>query len=315
MLSSHDVTFVESVCFYRLHPHRSSPVPLPPLSLVPDSPPVAPLPPLGPAPSGVSQVDPPSLVEPLEFFSDTSGPAEGGDLIAADTVAPRRSARLAVPPGFPPRPSSPPLQPIAVDSGAAGGGDTRGADSGGAGSGGAECPTGIGGAGGAATGGPAVGGAATETLLPERLREWAVRWGSPGGGAGRAGAEGTGPGGASAGVPGVGRARCYGARGTGTTGGTGAVAGRTGSGGTGPGGAHTGVPGVGGTGGADTGGATGGIGFLVLGASRQESLLPTQLREWVVRWGSPGGGAGDTGSGIISTRGFLPLHFSIGTQC
>ncbi|CAI7912112.1 unnamed protein product [Closterium sp. NIES-53] len=48
-----EVTFDESVCFYRLHPHRSSPVPLPHLSLPP--PPVAPLPPHGPTLSGVSQ--------------------------------------------------------------------------------------------------------------------------------------------------------------------------------------------------------------------------------------------------------------------
>ncbi|CAI7831755.1 unnamed protein product [Closterium sp. NIES-53] len=214
VLSSLDVTFDESVCFYHLHPHRISPVPLVPLSLVLDPPPVAPLPPQGPAPSGVSHVDPPPLVEPLEVSSDTSGLAEGGDPTATNTVAPRRSVRLAAPPGFPPRPSSPPLQPVAVDSGAAGGGD-----SGGAGSGGAECPTSIGGAGGAAIGGTAVGGVGgaggtgvggaggtgagdasaggtsarrQESLLPERLRKWAVRWGSPGGGAGHAGTAGAG---------------------------------------------------------------------------------------------------------------------------
>ncbi|CAI7849326.1 unnamed protein product [Closterium sp. NIES-54] len=55
------------------------------------------------------------------------------------------------------------------------------------------------------------------------------------------------------------------------------------------------VPRFGGTGGADTGAATRGTG--VGGASRQESLSPQQLREWAVRWGSPGGGAGGTGSG------------------
>ncbi|CAI7888887.1 unnamed protein product [Closterium sp. NIES-54] len=108
VLSSQVVTFDELVCFYRLHPHASSP---------------------GPSPSGVSQVDPPPLVEPLEVSSDTSSPAEGGDPAADNTAATRRSPRLETPPGFPPRPSSPPLQPIAVDSGAAGGGDTGGADS------------------------------------------------------------------------------------------------------------------------------------------------------------------------------------------
>ncbi|CAI7764667.1 unnamed protein product [Closterium sp. NIES-54] len=157
VLSSQDVTFDESVCFYRLHPHVSSPLSLPPLFLVPGPPPVDPLPPHGPAPSGVSQVDPPPLVEPLVVSSNTSGPAEGGDPAADNTVATRCSPRLETPPGFPPRLSSPPLQPVAVDSGAAGGGDTGGEDSGGAGPGGAE--TEGEGFGGAETGGEGSGGA------------------------------------------------------------------------------------------------------------------------------------------------------------
>ncbi|CAI7787742.1 unnamed protein product [Closterium sp. NIES-53] len=257
MFSSRDVTFDESVCFYRLHPHRSSPVPLPPLSLVADPPPVAPLPPPGPTPLGVSQVDPPPLVEPLEVSSDTSGPAEGGHPTAADTVAPRRSARLAVHPGFPPRLSSLPLQPIAVDSGVVGGGDTGDADSEGSGSGGAASHSGAGGAtshtGAGGAGGS--GGAGTrrqETLSPERLREWAIRWGSPGGGTRHARAAatgGTGPGRARAGVPGAGRA-----------------------GGTGVGG--TGANGV--TGGAATVGAAAGGPV----SCRQEPLLPERLCEW-----------------------------------
>ncbi|CAI7900312.1 unnamed protein product, partial [Closterium sp. NIES-53] len=119
-----------------------------------------PLPPEGPAPSGVSQVNPPSLVEPLEISSDSSGPAEGGDPAADDTAATRRSPRLETPPGFPPRPSSPPPQPAAVDSGAEttsaepGGAETDGAGSGGVATGGA-------GSGGAATGGAGSRGAAT----------------------------------------------------------------------------------------------------------------------------------------------------------
>ncbi|CAI7870983.1 unnamed protein product [Closterium sp. NIES-53] len=211
VLSSCDVTFDESVCFYRLHPHRSSPVPLPPLSLVDDPPPVAPLPPPSPAPAGVSQVDSPLLVEPLEVSSDTSGPAEGGDQTATDTVAPRCSTRLAVPPGFPPRPSSPPLWPIAVDSGAFRGGDIGGADSGGAGSGGAASPTGAGGAGGAEAGGSAGGGAGGAGAGGAGVCR-------PGGGVGRAraaGSGGAGLGGASAGVPGVGRTGGTGTGGTG----------------------------------------------------------------------------------------------------
>ncbi|CAI7930434.1 unnamed protein product, partial [Closterium sp. NIES-54] len=343
----------------------------------------------GPAPSGVSQVDPSPLVEPVEVSSHTSGPVEGGDPTRAATVTPRRFARLAVPPGFPPRPSSPLLQPVAVDSGAAGGGTT-----GGAGSGGAECPMGTGGTRGTGAGGPGasrlrVGGAGTagavgagtagaggsatggtrvasaggtgarrqENLSPERLCEWAVQWGSPGGEASRArttlaggagtlgavggiggatavgaalgspgsrrqeslsperlcagagvpgtgdtgtargtggvgaaaGPGGAGPGGVSAGVPGTGD--------TGAAGGTGGAGAAGGTGGTCPGGAITGVPGVGRAGGTGTGDGADTGGTRVSGASRQESLLPLQLREWAVRWGSPGGGAGGTGSG------------------
>ncbi|CAI7811484.1 unnamed protein product [Closterium sp. NIES-54] len=216
-----------------------------------------PLPPPSPAPSGVSQVDPPPLVEPFEVSSYTSGPAEGGDQTATDTVTPCRSVRLVVPPGFQPRLSSPPLQLVAVDSGGAGGA-TAGGSAGG-------------GAGGAGVGGAGAGGAGArlqETLSPERLREWAVRWGSPGGGAWRArgaGSGGAGPGGASAGVPGVGRAGGTGAGGTGATGGTGGAVAV---------GAAAGSP----------------------GSRRQESLSLERLREWAVRWGSPGAGAGRAGA-------------------
>ncbi|CAI7859249.1 unnamed protein product [Closterium sp. NIES-54] len=147
VFSSQDVTFDESVCFYRLHPHAAHPVPLAPLFLVPVPPPVDPIPPQGPAPSGVSQVDPPPLVEPLKISSDSSGPAEGGYPATDDTAATRRSPRLETPPSFPPRPSSLPLQPAAVDSGA----ENAGAEPGGEGSGVYE--TEGEGSGGAATGG------------------------------------------------------------------------------------------------------------------------------------------------------------------
>ncbi|CAI7787554.1 unnamed protein product [Closterium sp. NIES-53] len=185
------------------------PTHLPPWFSPPPPPPVAPLPPQGPAPSGVSQVDPSPFVEPLEVSSDISGPTVGGDPTTDDIVAPRRSARTAAPPGFPPRLSSPPPQLVTVDSGARGGGDTGGADSGSASSRGAKFPTGIGGAGGAAARGTAVGGAGgagasgsgprrRETLSQERLHEWAVRWASPGGGAGLSGAGGASAGGTGA---------------------------------------------------------------------------------------------------------------------
>ncbi|CAI7810501.1 unnamed protein product [Closterium sp. NIES-53] len=63
VLSSQDVTFDESVSYYRLFPYRTASLPPLPLFLAPGTPPVDPLPPQGPAPSGVSQVDPAELVE------------------------------------------------------------------------------------------------------------------------------------------------------------------------------------------------------------------------------------------------------------
>ncbi|CAI5967369.1 unnamed protein product [Closterium sp. NIES-64] len=75
VLSSQDVTFDESVPYYRLFPYRTAPVPPSPLFLAPGPPPVDPLPPQGPAPSGVSQVD---AVEPVEVAVD-SGAARGAE--------------------------------------------------------------------------------------------------------------------------------------------------------------------------------------------------------------------------------------------
>ncbi|CAI7866620.1 unnamed protein product [Closterium sp. NIES-54] len=75
VLSSQDVTFDESVPYYRLFPYRTAPLPPPPLFLAPGPPPVDPLPPQGPAPSGVSQVD---AVEPVEVAVD-SGAATGDE--------------------------------------------------------------------------------------------------------------------------------------------------------------------------------------------------------------------------------------------
>ncbi|CAI7798362.1 unnamed protein product [Closterium sp. NIES-53] len=74
-----------------------------------------PLPPQGPAPS-----------------------AEEGDPAVDETAATHRSPRLETPPGLLPRPSSPPPQPAAVDSGAgtAGAAEPRGAETEGEGSGG-----------------------------------------------------------------------------------------------------------------------------------------------------------------------------------
>ncbi|CAI7858615.1 unnamed protein product [Closterium sp. NIES-53] len=73
VLSSQDVTFDESVSYYCLFPYRTASLPPLPLFLAPCTPPVDPLPPQGPAPSGVSQVDP---AEPVEVAVD-SGAARG----------------------------------------------------------------------------------------------------------------------------------------------------------------------------------------------------------------------------------------------
>ncbi|CAI7888294.1 unnamed protein product [Closterium sp. NIES-54] len=75
VLSSQDVTFDESVPYYRLFPYRTAPLPPPPLFLAPGPPPVDPLPPQGPAPSGVSQVD---AVKPVEVAAD-SGASRGAE--------------------------------------------------------------------------------------------------------------------------------------------------------------------------------------------------------------------------------------------
>ncbi|CAI7817980.1 unnamed protein product [Closterium sp. NIES-54] len=68
VLSSQDVTFDESVSYYRLFPYRTASPPPPPLFLAPVTPLVDPLPPQGPALSGVSQVDP---AEPVEVAVDS----------------------------------------------------------------------------------------------------------------------------------------------------------------------------------------------------------------------------------------------------
>ncbi|CAI7751035.1 unnamed protein product, partial [Closterium sp. NIES-54] len=124
VLSSQDVTFDESVPYYRLFPYRTASLPPPPLFLAPGPPPVDPLPPQGPAPSGVSQVD---AVEPVEVAVD-SGAAPGAE-------------------------------PAGAGSGGAesGGAETWSAEPGGAEPGGAE--TGGAEPGGAATGGTEPGGA------------------------------------------------------------------------------------------------------------------------------------------------------------
>ncbi|CAI7841360.1 unnamed protein product, partial [Closterium sp. NIES-54] len=93
VLSSQDVTFENSVSYYRLFPYRTASPPPPPLFLAQGTPLVDPLPPKGPAPSGVSQVD---HAEPVEVAVD-SGAARGTDPVGAGTgVLSLRVLRLGV---------------------------------------------------------------------------------------------------------------------------------------------------------------------------------------------------------------------------
>ncbi|CAI5514723.1 unnamed protein product [Closterium sp. Naga37s-1] len=237
----------------------------------------------------------------MEISSDTSGLAEGGDLAADDTAATRRSPHLETPPGFPPRPSSPPPQPVAVDSGAAMGGETGGADSrgagpevadsrgaesggagsGGAGSGGADTGDAASPSGGGVVGSPAGGSNVgqqqqsrrQETLSPQQLRDWVVRRGRV------PGAWSTGAGGARAGD----------ARGTGAAGTRGARAG--GAGGTGSAGAR--VARAGGTRAAGTGCArAGGVGGTGAGGAGDAGAAGAgRARD------GGAGGTGDAGAG------------------
>ncbi|CAI7863512.1 unnamed protein product [Closterium sp. NIES-53] len=229
---------------------------------------VAPLPPQGPAPS-----------------------AEGGDPAVDDTAATRRlpgadsggaesptGGRVVGTPagdsgsGRQPQPSwqenlSPQqLREWAVRWGRPGGG-AWGAGAGGACAGGA-CAGGagaggvvVGGAGGAGAGGS--GARRQETLLPQKLREWAARWGSPVGGAGGAGVGG-------AGTAAVGGAGAGGA-GAGSAGNVGAGGARAG----GAGFAGTRGTGAGGAGGAGAGGA---LGTGVEGAGGGGTVCTTQRR-------------------------------------
>ncbi|CAI7873578.1 unnamed protein product [Closterium sp. NIES-53] len=228
VFSSQDVTFDKSVCFYMLHPHASHP---------------------GLAPSGVSQVDPLPLVEPLEISSDPSDPAEGGDPAADDAAATRRSPCLETPPRFPPRPSSPPPQPAAVDSRA----ETKGVDSGGAATFGAA--TGGAGPGSAATAGAGSLGAATGGADSGGTAGAGGTAGTAGGFGGAAGAGGTS---GAAGAGGAGGATSAGVAGAGGTGGAGAAG--LGGSRTGGAGAAGAARAVGAGGAACVGGATGAAG-------------------------------------------------------
>ncbi|CAI7855986.1 unnamed protein product, partial [Closterium sp. NIES-53] len=252
---SHDVTFDESVPFYRLFPYRSAPPPPPPLFVAPGPPPVDPLPPQGPAPSGVSQVDPLLGLAPVQVAVDSGaarGAVSGG--VASGGAEPGGAESESAETGG--------AEPggVATRGGEPGVAEPKGGEPGGAASEGAE-------SGGAEPQDAALSGGfagASPILSPQQFREWFVwrthlRSGATG--AGVAGPAGAGSAGVAAGAgvtrgaatTGSGGARTRGteAAGTGVEG-AGArdlmKSSATSAGGAGAGGAGVGGPGAGGAG-------------------------------------------------------------------
>ncbi|CAI7859878.1 unnamed protein product [Closterium sp. NIES-53] len=237
VLSSQDVTFDESVSYYRLFPYQALSLPPPPLFLAPGTPPVDPLPHQGPAPSGVSQVDP---AEPVEVAVN-SGASRGAERVGARTGG---------------------AEPGCVESCVAepervepGGAEPERVEPGVAMSGGAE-----------SKGSPSVP-LRREPLSPQRLREWYARRCRHATGATGAGATGGAAGaGAAGGAAGAGAAG--GAAGAGAAGG---AAGVGAPGGVAGAGAAGGTAGAGAAGGAAGAGAAGTSGTAGVGAAGTEA--------------------------------------------
>ncbi|CAI7811061.1 unnamed protein product [Closterium sp. NIES-54] len=183
VLPSQDVTFDESVPFYRLFPYRSAPSPPPPLFLSPGPPPVDPLPPQGPAPSGVSQVDPLHGTAPVQVVV-ISGAAPGA---ASGGAEPRGAGYEGA--------GSEGAEPEGVEPGGAEseGAEPEGAESEGAESGGAK-PRGAASSGAGEPGDAGAGGAAITTRVGDPTEPGAAGTGVAG--AGVAGVGGPGVGGA-----------------------------------------------------------------------------------------------------------------------
>ncbi|CAI7885214.1 unnamed protein product [Closterium sp. NIES-53] len=254
VLSSQDVTFDESVCFYRLYLHVSSPLSPPPLFLVPGPPPGRPSPPTGSCSLSCGLGGDTGGVdfrgagpEVADSRGAESGGAGSGGADTGGAASPSGGGDVGVPIGGS---SGGQQQLTGARGGRAGGtGDTGVVGTGAAGTGGARAG-GAGGGGGAGTGGARAGGAG----------------GTRAAGAGGAGAAGDGGtvatgarGAGAAGAGGTGAASAEGTR-AGGAGGTRAA----GDGGTGAAGARG--AGVGGTGGVGAGG-TGGTGDFEAGGT------------------------------------------------
>ncbi|CAI7742669.1 unnamed protein product [Closterium sp. NIES-54] len=175
-----EVTFHESVPFYRLFPYRSAPPPPPPLFLAPGPPPVDPLPPQGLAPLGLSQVDPlPGTVPVQVAVGSGAAPcvASGGAVFGgakmggagsegagfggaesegaeSEGAAPRGAASSRGPSGASPRLSSQQLREWLVRRAHRQSGAPRAGGAGDNGAGGAAVTAGAGGTGGTVATGP-----------------------------------------------------------------------------------------------------------------------------------------------------------------
>ncbi|CAI7728719.1 unnamed protein product [Closterium sp. NIES-54] len=268
VLSSQDVTFDESVPYYRLFPYRTAPLPPPPLFLAPGPPPVDPLPPQGPAPSGVSQVD---AVEPVEVAVDSgagSGGAEPGDAGSGGA------------------------EPGGAESGDAepGGAESEGAEPGGAEPGSAE------------PGGAEPGGAGSSRVAPRSASRAAGAGGTTvatGPGGARTGGTGAAGSGGAAAAAGDRPAGASGAAGAGAAGGVGAGVGPAGgtaraAGGTGAAG-PAGVGAAGASGAAGAGAADG----VSVGGSSDAGLSAGTGVGAVGAGGAAGAGAAPGGTGAV----------------
>ncbi|CAI7930861.1 unnamed protein product [Closterium sp. NIES-54] len=279
-----DVTFDDSVPFYRLFPYRSTPLPPPPLFLAPGPPPIDVLP--GAVPVKVA------VASGAARGAVSRGAASGG--AASGGAEPAR----AEPGGAEPR-----------------GAEPKGAECEGAESGGAE-PRGTTSSGGPAGASPRLS-PRLEPLSPQQLREWYaqhIRLRS-----GAAGAEGSAAGGTGAGGVGAtslgGAGVPAGARGTGGAGAAGPGGARTrgtgaarvgGVGGAGAGGAGVGEPGAGGagTGGTGAGGpGAGGVGARGTDAGGARAVDPGAGGAGA--WGAMSGGT--SAGGTVQRRPFFVL--------
>ncbi|CAI7730137.1 unnamed protein product, partial [Closterium sp. NIES-53] len=289
VLSSQDVTFNKSVPFYHFFPYRTAPLPPPLLFLALGPPPVDPLPPQGPAPSGLSQVDPLPLAVTVEVAEDS-----GAGRVAASGGAASGGAAFGD------------AAPVSAELGGA---EPEGAELGDAEPKGAEsevlsvrvrspgvirhdCLT---------------GGSLShrrEPLSPQQLREWFAQWtrirsgatgaeGPAAGGIGAGGAGAASPGGARTSAGGTGA----GGAGASSPGGAGVIAGAGGTGG-------AGAARAGGVGGAGAGGPGAGVGSTSAGGAGAGGASAGGAGAGGAGAGDPGaGGAGATGDGVGNPGG------------